>query len=85
MGKNRNFYQNNEEVTNETTPLEDCIAGYGEDAFEETAPVETPVVEDKKPEPTPEPEVKKVEPVVTNTTNKKPEIKSVQKKGTATL
>lgn len=64
MGKNRNFYQNNEEVTNEA---------------------EAPVVEDKKPELKPEPEVKKVEPVVTNTTNKKPEIKNVQKKGTATL
>lgn len=74
MGKNRNFYQNNEEVTNEAE------APVVEDAAVETAPVETPVVEDKKPEPTPEPE-----PVVTNTTNKKPEIKSVQKKGTATL
>lgn len=68
MGKNRNFYQNNEEVTNEAE------APVVEDAAVETAPVETPVVEDKKPEP-----------VVTNTTNKKPEIKSVQKKGTATL
>lgn len=77
MGKNRNFYQNNEEVANEAEiPVV-------EDAAVETAPVETPVVEDKKPEP--EPEVKKVEPVITNTTNKKPEIKSVQKKGTATL
>lgn len=79
MGKNRNFYQNNEEVANEAE------APVVEDVAVETAPVETPVVEDKKPEPTPEPEVKKVEPVVTNTTNKKPEIKSVQKKGTATL
>lgn len=77
MGKNRNFYQNNEEVTNEVdVPV-------AEDVAAETAPVETPVVEDKKPEP--EPEVKKVESVITNTTNKKPEIKSVQKKGTATL
>ena len=75
MGKNRNFYQNNEEVTNEAE------APVVEDVAVETAPVETQVVEDKKPEP----EVKKVEPVVTNTTNNKPAIKSVQKKGTATL
>lgn len=79
MGKNRNLYPNNEEVTNEAE------APVVEDIAVETAPVETPVVEDKKPEPKPEPEVKKVEPVIANTTNNKPAIKSVQKKGTATL
>lgn len=77
MGKNRNFYQGNEEVANEAE------APVVENAIAETTPVETPVVEDKKPEVTPE--VKKVEPVVANTIDKKPEIKKVQKKGTATL
>ena len=82
MGRNRNFYQNNEEVENEVE------APVVEEAVAET-PVEAPVVEEVKPEPVPvvkeEPkvEVKKVEekpaPV------KKSGIEEIKAKGTATL
>jgi len=82
MGRNRNFYQNNEEFANEVeTPI-----------VEETNVESAPVVEEVKPEPTPvikeEPkvEVNKVEPTKEiPVVNKKPGIKYIQVKGTATL
>lgn len=84
MGRNRNFYQNNEEFANEVeTP-----------AVEETNVESTPVVEEVKPEPVPAPvvkeepkvEIKKPEPAKEiPVVNKKSGIKYVQAKGTATL
>lgn len=89
MGKNRNFYQNNEENIEVTEPV------VNEVVMTESAPVETPieapVVEEVKPaepivEVKVEPEVKKVEvtpapaPVVKNKTK---EVKVVKR--TATL
>ena len=85
MGRNRNFYQNNEEAENEVE------APVVEEAVAET-PVEAPVVEEVKHEPVPvvkeEPkvEIKKPEPAKEiPVVNKKPGIKYVQAKGTATL
>jgi len=79
MGKNRNFYQNNEEVTNEaeTHVVEDV-------AVEESVPATNPILDTTvKPVETPAVEIKKIEPKV----EIKPEPKTVkvQKKGTATL
>ena len=85
MGRNRNFYQNNEEFANEveTPAVEEAVA--------ESTPVEAPIVEEVKPEPTPAPiikeepkvEVKKVE--APKAVSAKPGIKEVKAKGTATL
>lgn len=85
MGKNRNFYQNNEENIEVAEPVADEVAAT------ESTPVEAPVVEEIKPaepiiEVKVEPEVKKVEvtpapaPVVKNNTK---EVKVVKR--TATL
>lgn len=91
MGRNRNFYQNNEDFTNEAeTPVV-------EEAVAESTPVETPVaeevksepiIEEKKPEPAPiikeesKVEIKKIEAPVKTT---KPGIKEEKAKKTATL
>ena len=85
MGKNRNFYQNNEENIEVAEPVADEVTAT------ESTPVEAPVVEEVKPaepivEVKVEPEVKKVEvtpapaPVVKNNTK---EVKVVKR--TATL
>lgn len=84
MGRNRNFYQNNEGVENEVE------APVVEEAVAET-PVEAPVVEEVKPEPVPvvkeEPkvEVKKVEEKPAPAPVKKFGSKEIKAKGTATL
>lgn len=87
MGRNRNFYQNNEDFANEveTPAVEEAVA--------ESTPVEAPIVEEVKPEPAPTPapvikeepkvEEKKVE--APKAVSAKPGIKEVKAKGTATL
>ena len=88
MGKNRNFYQNNEENIEVTEPVvEEAVIT--EPAPVET-PVEAPVVEEVKPaEPIVsvkvEPEVKKVEVNPAPTPVNKKGIKEIKAKGTATL
>lgn len=85
MGRNRNFYQNNEEFANEveTPAVEEAVA--------ESTPVEAPIVEEVKPEPAPAPIIKE-EPKVEDkkveapkAVSAKPGIKEVKAKGTATL
>lgn len=86
MGRNRNFYQNNEGVENEVE------APVVKEAVAET-PVEAPVVEEVKPEPEPIPvvkeepkvEVKKVEEKPAPAPVKKFGSKEIKAKGTATL
>lgn len=92
MGKNRNFYQNNEENIEVTEPLVDEVV------TTESAPVETPietsieapVVDEVKPaepivEVKVEPEVKKVEVKPAPAPVKKSGIVEIKAKGTATL